>query len=92
MEVPRLGVESELQLPASATAIATPDPSVYVCDLYHSSRQHQILNPLIESRDRTPDLMVPNRICFHCTMTRTPEVTFNIKLACNRTAKNEVRK
>ena len=27
MEVPRLGVESELQLPAYATAIATPDPN-----------------------------------------------------------------
>ena len=26
MEVPRLGVESELQLPAYATATATPDP------------------------------------------------------------------
>ena len=32
MEVPRLGVESDLQLPAYATAIATPDPSC-VCDL-----------------------------------------------------------
>ena len=27
MEVPRLGVESELQLPATAIATATPDPS-----------------------------------------------------------------
>ena len=27
MEVPRLGVKSELQLPASITAMATPDPS-----------------------------------------------------------------
>ena len=26
MEVPRLGVESELQLPAYTTAAATPDP------------------------------------------------------------------
>ena len=30
MEVPGLGVESELQLPAYATATATPDPS-HVC-------------------------------------------------------------
>ena len=37
MEVPRLGVKSELQLPAYATAIATPDPS-RVCDLHHSSQ------------------------------------------------------
>jgi len=42
VEVPRLGVESELQLPATATAM--PDPS-HVFDLQHSSRQYQILNP-----------------------------------------------
>ena len=36
MEVPRLGVESELQQLASATATATQDPSC-VCDLHHSS-------------------------------------------------------
>ena len=35
MEVPRLGVESELQLPAYTTATATPDPS-HVCNLHHS--------------------------------------------------------
>ena len=50
MEVLRLGVESELQLPAYATAIATPDPS-HICNLHHSSRQCQILNPLSEARD-----------------------------------------
>ena len=56
-EVPRLGVESELELPAYTTAMATPDPS-RVCDLHHSSRQHQILNPLSEARDQTHNLMV----------------------------------
>ena len=35
MEVPRLGVKSELQLPATATATATWDLSC-VCDLHHS--------------------------------------------------------
>ena len=35
MEVPRLGVESELQLPAYATATAMTDPS-HICDLHHS--------------------------------------------------------
>ena len=50
IEVPRLGVESELQLPAYATATATQDPSC-VCDLHHSSQQHWILNPLREARD-----------------------------------------
>ena len=52
MEVPRLGVESELQLPADTTATATPDPSC-VWDLHPSSRQHQILNPLSKARDGT---------------------------------------
>ena len=37
MEVPRLGAESELQLPAYTTATATPDLS-HICDLHHSSR------------------------------------------------------
>ena len=32
MEVPRLGAESKLQLPADTTATATPDPSL-LCDL-----------------------------------------------------------
>ena len=52
MEVPRLGVELELQLLAYATATATQDPN-HVCDLHHSSQQHRILNPLSEARDRT---------------------------------------
>ena len=43
MEVPRLGVELELQLPAYTTATATQDLS-HVCNLYHSSWQYQILN------------------------------------------------
>ena len=50
MEVPRLGVEVELQLPAYATATATPDPS-HICDLHHSSQPRRILDPLIEARD-----------------------------------------
>ena len=45
MEVPRLGVKSELQLQAYATATATQDPRG-VCDLHHSLQQCQILNPL----------------------------------------------
>ena len=55
-EVPRLGVESELQLPAYTTVTATRNPS-RVCDLHHSSWQLQILNPLSEARDRTCILM-----------------------------------
>ena len=56
MEVPRLGIVLELQVPASITAIATEDPS-RVHDLRHSSWQHQIINPLSEARDQTCILM-----------------------------------
>ena len=48
----KLGVKLELQLPAYTTAIAMRDPS-HICDLHHSSRQCQILNPLSEARDQT---------------------------------------
>ena len=53
MEVPRLGVELEPQLPASTTATATRDRS-HICHLHHSSWQHQILNPTSEARDLCP--------------------------------------
>ena len=56
MEVPRSGVESELQLPAYTTATVTWDPS-HTYDLYHSSWQHQILSPMSEARDWTWNLM-----------------------------------
>jgi len=46
MEVPRLQVESELQLLAYTTATATRDLS-HICDLHHNSQQCKILN-LIE--------------------------------------------
>ena len=42
MEVPRLGVESELQLLAYTTATAMLDLSC-VCDLHHSSQQCRVL-------------------------------------------------
>ena len=75
MEVPRLGVELELQLPAHTTATAMWDPSL-VCDLHHSSQQRQIINLLSEARDQTRHLMVPSQICFHCTTTGTPTSSF----------------
>ena len=49
MEVPRLGVESEPKLPAYVTATATPDLS-HICDLYHTSQQCPILNPMSRAR------------------------------------------
>ena len=64
MEVPRLRAESELQLPAYTTVIATQDPS-RVCNLHHSSWQHQILNPLSRVRDRTCVLMDISWVRYH---------------------------
>ena len=51
MEVPRLGVEWELQLPAYTTATAMRDPSS-VCNPHHSSQQSRIPNPLSKARDQ----------------------------------------
>ena len=52
MQVPRLGVELQLWLLAYTAATTTRDLG-HVCDLYHSSRQHRILNSLSKARDQT---------------------------------------
>ena len=52
VELPRLGVKSELRPLSTATATTMQDLRC-VCDLYHSSQQLQILNPLGAVRDRT---------------------------------------
>ena len=62
MEVPRLRVESELQLPVYATATATRDPSHIFNLLHHSALQHQIPNPLSEARDQTRILIDTSRV------------------------------
>ena len=78
MEIPRLGVNSELQLPAYSTATATQDPS-YVCNLHHSSQPRRILNPLGEARDGTHNLVVPSWSHFCCATKRTPVIFYFIK-------------
>ena len=75
MEDGRLGVQSELQLPAYTTATATWDPS-RICDLHHSSQQHQIPDPLSEARDRTHILRDTIQICFPCTTMGTSKSYF----------------
>ena len=62
MEVPRLGVKSELQLPGYTTATATPDLS-HICNLHHSLQQCWILNLLSKARDQTCILMDTSQIC-----------------------------
>ena len=71
MGAPRLEVELELQLPAYTTAIATWDPS-HVCDLYHSSQQCWILNPISKARYQTHILMETSCVHLHCTTIGTP--------------------
>ena len=64
VEVPGLGVESQLQLPTYTTATAMQDPS-HVCDLHPSSQQYWILNRLIKARDQTHVLMDTSQVCYH---------------------------
>ena len=71
MEVPKLGVYWELQLPAYTTATAMWDLS-RDCDLHHTSWQCHILNPLSEARDWTCILMDTNRVHFCWARTGTP--------------------
>ena len=63
MEIPRLGVESELCPLAYATATATPDPR-HLCDLHHTSPQCWILKQVSGARDRTCVLMDTSQIPF----------------------------
>ena len=72
MEVPRLGVELELQLPAYTTATATRILS-RVCDLHHSSQQHWIPDPLIKARDQTHILVDTSWIHYHWATMGTPQ-------------------
>ena len=66
-EFPRL----ELKPPAYSRATATQDLS-HVCDLHHSSRQHQILNPRSKARDQTLFLMDTSWIRLPCATRETP--------------------
>ena len=71
IEVPGLGVESELQLPAYTTATASWDLSL-ICNLHHSSGQRWIFNPLSKARGWTLNLMFPSWIHFPCATMGTP--------------------
>ena len=72
MEVPRLGVQLELQLLVYTIATAARDLS-HICDLHHSSQQCCVtLNPLGEARDRTHVLMDTSWVHFHWATMGTP--------------------
>ena len=76
MEVLRLGVESELQLPAYIKATAMPDPSL-VSDLQHPSGQHQILNPVSGARAQTHILMDASWVYNQLNRKENPPSTFH---------------
>ena len=57
MQVPRLGAESQLQLPSYTTATAMPELS-HVCNLHQAHGNTEwILNPLSKARNQTCILM-----------------------------------
>ena len=66
MKVPRLGVESELQLPSYNAATAMLEPS-HVCNLHHSSCQCWILNPLNGAKNWTHVIMDTSQVHFYWT-------------------------
>jgi len=92
MEVSRLGVESELQQMANATATVTRDPS-HFCNPHHSSQQCQILNPLRKARDRTSSRMLVGFLIYRAT-TGTPHISFNpffFSLSSNGTTRELIK-
>ena len=78
MQFPRLGVESELQLPDYATAIATQDSS-HICNLHHSSQQCRIPNPVSKVRELICIPMDICWVCHHWATTGTPGILISNK-------------
>ena len=71
MEVPRLGTELEQQLPSYTTATAMLDPT-HVCNLYQSSGQCQMLNPVSKAGDQTHILRDTSWVLNPLSHTGTP--------------------
>ena len=78
MEIPRLGAESELQLPTYTIDTATPDLS-HIYNLHHISQQRRMLNPLSKARDGTCILMDASQIHFFWVMMGIPRKLSIIK-------------
>ena len=84
-DIPRLAMESELQLPTYTIATATWDPS-HLCNLHHSSRQHQILHPLSGARDWTRNLMDTSQVHYPWAVTgrNSPWLWFSMALVSSQ--------
>ena len=79
IEIPRLRVESELQLPDYTTVTVSWDPSC-ICDLHHSSLQHWSLSSLNEDRDQTHVFMDTSQVHYCWAMMGTPKLTLLCEL------------
>ena len=73
-KVPRLGVKSELQLPAYTTATQN---SSCILDLYHISGQRQIPDSLSKARDQIRVLTDLSQIRFLYATKGTPRILFS---------------
>ena len=82
MEIPRLGVKLELQVPTYTTAPATRDLSC-LCDLPCSLRQCLILNPLSKVRDQTRILMDTGRVLNSLSHSRNSIMLMVLNLPSN---------
>ena len=63
MEIPRLGVKSELHLPDYAPSHSNVEPEL-ICGLHCSSQQRQIFNPPSEARDQICVVMDTSQVCY----------------------------
>ena len=88
MGVPRLGVESELQLKTYTAATAIKDLSC-IWDFCRSLQQLRVLNPLTEARDRTLILTETVGFLTHWTTTGTPVFILNKKVPLDRGLKKK---
>ena len=79
MEIPRLGVQLELQLQAYATATVISSDLSRSCNLHHRTWQCQTLNPLSGARDRTHVLMDTSWVCYCWATMGTPRNHFLVR-------------
>ena len=75
LEVSGLGVESELQPQAYATAIVMPDQSC-ICSIHHIWLQLWILNPLSKAKDLHASSWTLYQVLNHWATARTPCIVF----------------
>ena len=75
IEVPRIGVELKLQLPAYIIATELPDLS-HVRNLHHRPQQRWILNPLGKARDWNHILMESSWVQYHWAIMWNPIFSF----------------